>query len=402
MKIKRIALFFALATQAVSAQPACDASGARALTDALLAEGFESVGVCIEASRAVVTFENRLYRYDIRALEAVAEVASIHLIGVQALRLIPTRTGLPLVTIDLPASRPPLAPEVVTGELATPPRPVSQNGPWLKLDAVLHPVVRAQFGDPDNPIRADLELHPTLETALWPGATATAQLVVPVLNDIPDTGLQNNDRSIRPGILAVHQQLRLPGATFARMSAGRFTQNRYGVDVQATSYLANGHVAVSARVGQTGFARFDGSRLQYSALDLTTFAASIEAVVAPRYALTARASVERYLSEKTGVRGELARQFGETRIGFFGTWTESARSEDRFNVGGRIAFALPVARHARPGRVRARLADRMEIEYRYRRLTEGTPSYEVVPVPEDALGPLNPPLLGAHLDRRVE
>ena len=213
---------------------------------------------------------------------------------------------------------------------------------------------------------------------------------------------QGADPSVRPGILALHQRLRLPGATFARVSAGRFTRDRYGVDVSATSYLANGRLAVSAQAGRTGFADFDGTRLLYSALDLTTYSAGVEAVVLPRYALTVGAEVERYLSEKTGVRGEIARQFGETRIGFFGTWTESERTEDQFNVGGRIAFALPMARHARPGRVRARLADRMTIEYRYRRLTEGTPSYEVVPDPTDPLGPLNPSLLDAHLRRRVE
>lgn len=400
MKIKSIVVLVALAISAASAQPSCVASDARAsaLTDALVREGFEAVGVCIQGSTAVVTYENRLYRYDVRALEAVAQSASAHLDGLQNLRLVPTRTGLPLATIDLPAAARLLSSEATSAELAIPrPLPDTRNGPWFKLDAVVHPVVRAEFGDPDNPIRADLELHPTLETALWPGATATAQLIVPVLSDI-----QTTDGSVRPGILAVHQQMRLPGATFARVSAGRFTRDRYGVDLGATSYLADGRIAVSARAGRTGFAEFDGSRLLYSALNLTTYAVGAEVVVLPRYALTVGAEVERYLSEKTGVRGEIARQFGETRIAFFGTWTESDRPEDRANVGGRITFALPMARHARPARARIRLADRMSIEYRYRRLTEGTPSYDVAPLPSDALGPLNPSLLDAHIQRRAE
>jgi len=366
--------------------------------DALVAEGFEAVGACIEGSRAVVTYENRRYRYDVRAIEAVSQAAATHLDGISSLRLVPTRTGISLSTIDLPASEGALVPEATSAELAIPSSlPDTQNSPWLKLDAVLYPVIRAQFGDFDNPVRADIELNPTLETALWPGATATAQLIIPVVSDV-----QDSDPSVRPGILALHQHVRLPGATFARVSAGRFTRDQYGVDISATSYLAEGRVAVSARAGRTGFSRFDGTRLLYSALNLTTYSAGIEAVVMPRYALTVGAEVERFLSEKTGVRGEIARQFGETRIGFFGTRTESDRSEDQYNVGGRITFALPMARHARPGRVRARLADRMEIEYRYRRVTEPTRGYEVVPVPTDALGPLNPSVLDAHLRRRME
>ena len=365
--------------------------------DALVADGFEAVGACIEGTQAVVTYENRRYRYDVRALEAVAETAAVHLDGIHTVRLLPTQTGLRLSAVDLPVppAGQPLDLMAASATLSAPSSlPRTQNGPWFKLDAVLYPVIRAQFGDFDNPVRADIELNPTLESALWPGASATAQLIIPVLSET-----QGSDPSVRPGILALHQLVRLPGATYARMSVGRFSQKRYGVDVSASSYLAEGRVRVSARAGHTGFSDFDGTRLLYSAPDVTTFAAGLEAVVVPRYALTVGAEVERFLSEKTGVRGELARQFGETRIGFFGTWIESERPEDRLNIGGRITFALPMARHARPGRVRARLADHMEIEYRYRRLVEGSPHYDVVPSPSDILGPLNPALLDAHLQR---
>lgn len=402
MQIKYIAVLLALVTSAAAAQTPCVAPDARAvfLTETLVDEGFEAVGTCIDGSKAVVTYENRLYRDDIRAVEAIVQSVTTHLADIQSVQLVPTRTGIRLATIDLSVSEMGTAidPSTTSAELAiSSPLPDTQNSPSLKLDAVLHPVIRAQFGDFDTPIRADIELNPTLETALWPGATAMAQLVLPILSDV-----QGSDGSVRAGIVALHQRVRLPGATFARVSAGRFTRNRYGVDLGATSYLAEGRLVVHARLGRTGFSDFDGTRALYSALNTTTYSAGIEAVVLPTYALTIGANVERYLSEKTGVRGEIARQFGETRIGFFGTWTESERSEDRLNVGGRITFALPMARHARPGRVRARLANRMEIEYQYRRLTEGRPSYEVVPVPTDMLGPLNPALLNAHLQRRVE
>ena len=383
-----------------SAQPACSAADARAvaLAEALLADGFERVGVCAEGTRARVTFENRRYRYDVRALEEVAEAA--RWAGLDRLQLVPTRSGVALASIEteVPAEGAALDPESTTaGFASSTDLPPTQRGPWLKLDAVLHPVIRAEFGDFDTPVRADVELNPTLQTALWPGAAATAQLVVPVLSDV-----QGSDGSVRPGILALHQRARL-GTVFARLSAGRFTRDRYGVDAQATAFVLDGRLALTGRIGQTGFGRLNDGRIDYTALNQTTYSVGLEAVALPRYGLTVGAEVERFLSGATGVRAELGRVFDETRVAFFGTVVGDelgTLADGDPNVGGRITFALPIAKHARPGRVRARLADRMAIEYRYRRLGEGTPAYDVEPGPQSELGAFHPALLEARLRRR--
>ena len=383
-----------------SAQPACSATDARAaaLAEALLADGFESVGVCAEGTGARVTFENRRYRYDVRALEEVAEAA--RWAGLDRLRLVPTRAGIALASIEtaVPAEGEALDPESTTaGFDGAADLPPTRRGPWLHLDAVLHPVVRAEFGDFSTPVRADLELNPTLQTALWPGATATAQLVVPVLSDV-----QGSDGSVRPGILALHQRARL-GTVFARLSAGRFTRDRYGVDAEATAFALDGRLALTGRVGRTGFAQLDEGRIDYTALNQTTYGAGLEAVALPRYGLTVGVEMERFLSGATGVRAELGRVFGETQVTFFGTVvgdTFGELGDGDPNVGGRIVFALPIAKHARPGRVRARLADRMAIEYRYRRLGRGTPAYDVEPGPQSELGAFHPALLEARLRRR--
>ena len=400
MKIRLFAAALVSLSVQASAQPTCSATDARAvaLAEALLADGFESVGVCTDGARARVTLENRRYRYDVRALEEVAEAA--RWVGLDRLQLVPTRAGIALTSIEtaVPAEGAPLDPASTSAEVArSEDLPPTRRGPWLRLDAVLYPVVRAEFGDFDTPVRADVELNPTLQTALWPGATATAQLVVPLLSEV-----QGSDGSVRPGILALHQRARV-GTVFARLSAGRFTRDRYGVDAQATAFTLNGRLAVTGRVGRTGFAQLNDGRVDYTALNQTTYGVGLEAVASPRYGLTVGAELERFLSGATGVRAELGRVFGETHVAFFGTVvgdTFGTLTDGDPNVGGRITFALPIAKHARPGRLRARLADRMAIEYRYRRLGTGTPAYDVEPGPPSTLGAFHPALLEARLRRR--
>ena len=356
-----------------------------AIVDALTAEGFEAVAACATVEGVVVTYEDRRYRYDVRALDRAAAITGSQGASEQPFRLVPTRNGVPIVSVDATASGALRAGTLDTGHLPT----SVPRRPWPSLDLVLHPLVRLAFGDFDEPVRADLGVAPTALIDLWPGARVTAQVLVPFVERADE-----ETQGIRPGIVAGHQEWRLPFASFARVSAGLFTRDRYGVDLTTTTYLANGRAAVTLRAGRTGFARLTDGTWQYSALDLTTASAQVSAVIAPTYGLSTGVTAGRFLSGEAGVRVDLSRTFGETDVSVFGL-----TSGGEPNVGGRISIPLPVRRHARPGRVRARLADAFEAEYRYRRVPGEAPSYDVDPAPWRPLGDLNPSLLPYRIQR---
>lgn len=364
---------------------ACDeTSASTALVDSLATAGFESVGACVAGTRALVTYENRLFRYDVRALEAVAESASLAL-GTESVHVVPTRNGIPLIRHTVRGAG--------AGEaaLATPPLPPPTNSPRFRLDVAVHPDVRAVLGDFGEPVRLDLAVSPAATLYLARGLSATTQVVIPLV-----ARTETTSGRVRPGVLALHQEARLPFDTFARASVGAFTDDRYGVDVVSTTYLAGGRASATVRAGRTGFARFDGGRWTYSALDRTTYTVRGDYLVLPTYGFGIGGAFGRTLAGDPEWRAEVHRSFGEASVSLFGLLTGGEP-----NLGGRLALPLPVRRHPRPRRVRVRVADRFDIEYRYRRTAAPRAAYEATPVPWNPLGPLVPPLLPYHLDRRA-
>ncbi len=390
----RVVLALLLAAAAAGAQttPAPSAPvRAEPLARALADEGFEAVGVRVAGDEVTVTYENRLLRYDVRAMERVARAATATLGDVGHLRLVPTRNGVPLVEVSMPGRREDgldsatLSASLDVGSSPPPTTPSSR----FRLDLVLHPVLGLGFGDFDDPVRLDLGVAPALDVHLWDGMSVTAQVVIPFVEETD--ALYSG---VRPGIVAAHQELRLPLATFARVSAGLFTRQRYGLDVTTTTYVLDGRAALTLRAGQTGFAAVEGGTGRYSSPSTTTYSARLDGIVVPQYGLGAGVTVGRYLSEEPGVRADLYRSFGEATVGVF-----ALTSEGNPNVGGQLILPLPVRRHARPGRVRVRLADSFGVEYRYRRVPGEAPDYDAAVYPWAPLGPLNPALLPYHVRR---
>ena len=362
-----------------------ETAAASALVADLTEAGYEAVGVCLAGDVALVTYENGVLRYDVRAIQDVTRRAADHL-GARRLRLVPTRNGIPLLEQEVYSA----GPEVGAASLDVPADlPATSNSPRGKLDVVVHPEVRANFGDFDRPVRLDVSLAPTLEVGVARGLSLTGQVVLPLLTQTGETSGQ-----IRPGIVALHQETRLPLNTFVRASVGRFTRDRYGVDLVASTFVQDGRGALTLRAGRTGFARLDSRTWTYSAVNTTTYAITADYLVLPAYGFGASATHARYLSGESGWRVDLHRSFGEASVAVFGL---VAGGEP--NLGGRITLPLPIRRHPAPRRVRVRLADRFDVEYRYRRTVAGTPDYAVTPTLWDPLGPVNPALLPYHLQR---
>ncbi len=357
--------------------------------------GFENVTVLVDGGDLTATFENNVYRYEIRALEIALDALTSDAAPGATVTVIQQQLAIPVVQISVAADR---YRAMRRGELG--PHESAQvmrvsfdsdalwsdlrhrlraNRSFRRIDIVAHPQFRAQFGDFDEPVRSQINVTPEFSTSLWRGMRVAVQLIFPLQNELDEGG-----DYVRPGLLTLSQYFRLPGSTFVVGSVGYFTQDRYGIDVQARKYFANGLWAMGGNVGYTGRAsRVDGG-WEYEAPDLVTFFGDAEYWFAP-FDVRLSAAAGRFVFEDWGIRVDVLRRFGEVDVGFFALETERG-----FNAGVNFAVPLLPRRALVAGRVRMRPARIFRWEYRYHGFPISGIRYRTGAGIDDLVGRLRP------------
>lgn len=360
--------------QAVSPRAVCDAPlepiSEDAVTRALVGRGYANVAVIVECDRVFATFENTRYRDLRRALhEVTAELLPI-INAERQLVLLPSIDGVPLgsatfaaapaasgagttarAEAGVPAPRTSLSLAGIPEALHTAPPASSSYG---RVDVVVHPWFEASFGDFDEPVRSRTGVAPEARIALRPGLRLSAQVLFTLQDDLP-TG----ESRVRPGLVTLSQTLRLPRNVFVHATAGAFTPNRYGADVQARAYTPSGRWFAGAELGQTGQTSFARGGWRRSEMDDRT--ALVEGGWRDlRHGVRVTATAGAFLRDQRGVRLEVVRQFGEVDLGGF-----AMTSEQGTNGGAVLRIPLGVSRHPKPRALRLRAADAFRWEYRY-------------------------------------
>lgn len=393
----------ALLTSKAVAQDQSSALSER-ISRTLTEKGFENVSVAEGQGRVIATFENRVYRYDAKGVQEAIKAIMPLLENTHQLILIPVRKGIRLGAISVPASsyyaftQGEISREVfisaieVSLDLPNNTRlehPGKANKTAFRTDVLVRPQFAAEFGNFDDPVESQINLVPEISMLLWPGASVTAQLILPIQNELAEQG-----DYVRPGLLTLNQTLRGPRNTFVSMTLGSFTQNRYGMDGEVRKYAFNGRLSAGIRAGYTGFLSYEAGEWLYGDLEAVTYSVDMAYQALPQYNLTLRGAYAKYLFGDTGWHLEAHRSFGEFEIGLFGlladTWTSS-------NAGARITIPLPLRKHARPARFRARTAEQFQWEYRYRNLPLEGKQYASGNALSDFWGHLTPVFLKNRL-----
>ncbi len=380
MKIMKffLIIFFALP---VPVLPGDENALAGRLAQELVKSGFENVAVVREDKELIVTYENRRYRDELAAAkEVIAIVISLTNEELEV-TLIPQNRKIPLVAMRVAVNR---YAEPANGNSATAaigaatevdldfgaswkklqavPR---ANASTWKLDLVIHPQFNAEFASYNDPVAPQINLAPALNTSLWKGMSLVAQLIIPLYNELGKEG-----DYARPGLLAANQTLRLPRNIFVSASLGYFTQNRYGIDVEAQKYFLNGKAAFGANWGYTGHAAYFKGVWSYSPLEHQTMMLSSEFRL-PHIDLSLRAAYGKFLYQDTGWRVDLVRQFREVDFGFF-----ILRSEAEMNTGFHFSIPIFPPKHLRARIIRIRTAEYFPWEYRYKGFPESGVLYD--------------------------
>ncbi len=354
-------------------------------TDRLVRAGFANVAAVVEDGRLVVTFENARYRDERRALREASALLLPEPDDSLGLVLVPTLRVVPILAARYPAPSAPLdsagaaaasrTPADVSLDLSNVPSKVLSarraSSSFGRIDIVAHPWFEAAFGNYDNPIASRTGIAPEVRVALLPGLSLSAQALFTLQDDLP-TG----ESRVRPGLVTLNHLARLPKNVFVSTTAGAFTPNRYGVDVEARAYVFDGRGWLGGNVASTGQAYFRKEGWERDPPNGRTALVDVGWFVR-RWDLTLTGSAGTFLDNARGLRVEVRRGFGELEVGGFGVASNIGR-----NAGLSIRMPLPGARYAVPVVVRARQAEAFSWSYRYQSFVPTGRSYRAAGVLE--------------------
>jgi len=342
---------------------------ALAIENKLVSVGFENVKTIPLDSTIIVAYENRIRRFEIDGLAQILH----HLPKGTPFKyvLIPHHQFLPMISVTVHGGTLSLLDEpnltvafvdklnielntdlwkyeLTKGEI--------KNSTLFKADFAIGPVITAtQFGNYNKHIRTIIDAAPALHVQLRKGLSFNAQALFPLFNNF-------NEDKLRIGLLNLTQHVRLKNNAFASLSVGNFNRRRMGYLINYNKYIANGRIAFGAVLGGTTWSRYSGELLseffeKYNFL----YARANVSYRWPKYDLITNISYGTFMIQDRGWRIDIARQYGQSRIGVFGTLTDLVN-----NAGFKVNIALPTKTYSSFKRkIRLRTTEYLHYEYKF-------------------------------------
>lgn len=325
--------------------------------------GMENIQEVEVNGNTIATYENKVYRGTVRGVGKAIEAG---LSGMQqgSLQLVALDNDIPQLLITLPAG---LVADYKSGKIAIDEvyrqmglsnnagtvidvlkedRTIDNASAW-KTDVVLYPEVVLQNFSFDKLFSYAVNLAPAVELTMWRGAKLTAQVVFPIA-----TNMMGNYKRIRPGIMALSQEMQLSNTVVGRVSIGNFTNNRIGAQAELNYRSGNGRMELGAKLGTTGYSGIEKGGWYIGKKQYVNATVS-GAVYVPQFQTQLKLQADRYLYGDYGVRGDCTRHFGEHAVGVYAMYVEG-------EINGGFHFAIPLPGKKRPTRKRVRV---MQPEY---------------------------------------
>lgn len=374
----------------------------------LVKRGYENVRAMVRNDTLFISAENRVWRWEPSAVAAIFTAVMPEIDSGGAVSLTLLRTGIPVTTVTVSRKNydallaGTLTPEAFTDSVSSvlsdrnyrsamrPMRPA--NRPFGKVDVAIGPQLKLQFGEYDEPLQAQFNIVPTVSVAITRGLSFTGQVIFPVYNNLPDDPEGN---AIRPGVVALSQDFRLPYGIFTSLNAGLFTRDRYGLEGEAFKLFFNGRLSAGGSLGYTGQLRLIDGTFTYSSMDDFTWSFSASWLFA-RQDLTLRAGYGRFIDGDQGWRADVSRRFGEISIGFFAMQTDGL-----LNGGFNFIVPLPPRKYGTKNYIRLRPSSCVPWEYRAKGLPAYGRSFETGSGIPELLFDLNPDYIRNHLGKQI-
>lgn len=325
------------------------------VVDALVQAGFENVSVYENDTIAIYTIQNSAYKIQNLGNKRAMEIISAQRGDSKRCRLVVLDNNVPQIALERMAAdggtasgRDIWSAGYDLGREWKVAKAVKrENSSLFKLDIVVYPELMYQNYRLDRNYDIVANLSPALELSFWKGMKLTAQIIFPLHKDEPYNRLYGQ---VRPGFLTISQSFRLPGRVFGQFVAGRFNNERLGVDFRVRHWFKNNRFYVGGRVGYTTSNYFDHWKFYYGSK--WRFTGELEAgFFWKRYNTSFSLRGQRFLLGEYGLRGEMIRHFRYASIGFYMIKMENAYLINNNGINGGFVFqiALPPYRFKRKG-----------------------------------------------------
>lgn len=311
--------------------------------EALKNLGLENIQVIVDDGNCYVSFDDKVYRGVARGIEAV--IGAIEAIdSTKVIHLLVQRNGIPQLSVVAHHGDNELTVSYDTQPLKEQFEGVKRENKSLgKVDFVLYPELFLENSWLDKWYGVAVNLSPAIELSLWPGAKMTAQAVIPIY-----TNMLDEKQYIRPGVIALRQDIRLHNQLYGSLSVGNFTEDRMGVDATLNYYTKDGRWNIGARAGLTGSSTFYGGEWVVSKWKRYTWSGWLSYYI-PCYQLELTGQVMQMIYGDQGIYGSARRYFNNVSVGLYAMYTAGVA-----NGGFTFSVALPGQRRGkRSGAIRA-------------------------------------------------
>ena len=345
---------------------ACAQSGAEAV-DILVKMGFENVACGENSQERVYVLQNSAYRIAGEGVGAAIDKIQKYVLPQEGkvCRIIVLDNNVPQVSVfcTVPEDGKAISRndwnvsydldegwEIVKGEKR-------KNSSLFKVDILVYPEFSFRNSKLSVPYQVRLNMNPAIQVSLWRGAKATAQLVVPVVNQY---GYKYDD--VRPGFITLSQTFRLPYNVFVTGTVGFFNNNRAGADLYAEFHPGKGKFWIDGRVshtvwGEWGQWKSNGEEMVNVSPFLYGYSLDDNRVTGQlgvnyywtRFNTQFAFRGESYLGGDCGVRFDMIRHFKYSSIGFYGMYVPSDWWNSGINAGFRFQITLPPYKYRRKG-----------------------------------------------------
>lgn len=333
-------------------------SVAEAAEQTLLSLGMEEIQVAQTDSVCTIAYEDNIYRGTYRGLAAVIEALRSlpETEQAAAYELVVLDDRIPRLLLTLPRQTAALEVSYDTDEAMRRLKGKERRNKMAgRIDVVLYPELFLQNSWLDKLYGVAVNISSAIQMDLWKGAVLTGQVVLPVYTNMTDFR-----KYIRPGVITLRQEFRLPGGVSGRLTAGNFTGNRMGVDAALRYQPARGRWLVGANVGLTGSSTCYGGEWVVSTwrrVSGSVWGRYNE----PHYGLQIDLAAVRLVYGDMGARLDCRRHFGEVTVGVYGLFTDG-----EMNGGFHFALPIPGTKRGKRRAVRFRLPEYFGYEYRAR------------------------------------
>lgn len=344
---------------------------AQSPAQALVENGYENVAVHTSAGHTCVTYENRIYRSEARALADVLQLVSKSAPPADTLSILVRHNDLPVVLLTttnaglgallageqsydewLGEISITLKTDAAENRLTGIPK---QNRSRYKIDIPVGLGMRYQLGNYNDPFQFAFDLEPELRMQIMQGVTASARIALPMYN--------NYDRNtyVRPVRFILSREFKPQESLYTSVSAGLFGRNRAGVHASMKKYLYEEALATGFEAGYTTFSGLSGKVTfpETEQQNYFFYTASLD-FRWRRYDLNMQARYGNFLYQDHGFVLDIYRQFSEVTGGFFLIHTSLGS-----NAGFRFSIPLVPRRYPAAGVVRIRPARNFTLNYRY-------------------------------------